>query len=223
MSCSPSISWDSPFSKPSTAEGREPSLPGGPPSGARHSQSTGHAVRKQTSRNASLQGDRGTGDPEGTELSSTRASSASRHFRTPSWPHWGCRRAGSSLRAGMEALEVAPCGSSRLSLAPGAVCASRGAMEDRGPGQPGPLAAPRISTGNIHTPHGQPSARARGQRWPPFSLGTKGGAGAGKHIQDPIPPSRGTGPTQQWKCSRGTGRDLQARAGAARTQPDRGI
>ena len=60
------------------------------------------------------------------------------------------------------------------------------------PSQPGPLAAPRIGTGNIHTLCHRPSARAQGQRWPPLALGdaseSKGGAGAGKHIQRTRPP-----------------------------------
>lgn len=153
-------------------------------------------MRRQTSRNKR---DSGSGDLEGTQLSSTGASRASRRARARSWLHRECRRAGSILCAGVEALGMALCGagSSRLSLAPalGAVCACRGAMEDGGsrgwrdPSLPGPLAAPRISTGNMHSPHGQPSATARGQRWPLLSLGSKGGAGAGKRIHSRGPPT----------------------------------
>lgn len=149
--------------------------------------------------------DSGSGVLEGSQLSSTRASMASWHSRAHSWLHWECRRADCSRRAGMRALGMAPCGSSRLSLASalGAVWARRGAMEAGTPRAGGiPGSEPAWATGSCqeqpwarHSPHCQPGAR--GQRCPPLSLGdaraSEGGAGAGRHIQGtraPIPRHR---------------------------------
>lgn len=120
--------------------------------------------------------------------------------------HWEYQWAGSSHHARMEVLEMPPCGwclqhlpllgsSTRRHLGLSGGDEGRGLPGLEGswdPSQPGPLAAPRIGTGNRHIPYYQPSAGARGQRWPPLALGdakgSKGGAGAGKHIQRTRPP-----------------------------------
>lgn len=186
-------------------------------------------MRKQTSRNKSLKRDSGSGDLERTQLSSTRASRASWHATAPWWLHWECRRAGSSLGAGMEALGMAPCGAGPAAAASPWLRHSEPSVPVGGPrrmgdpSQPGPLAAPRISTGNVQSPHGQPSARARAQRWPSLSLGNKGGAEQGSTSRVLVPPARGSGAAQERRCAWGTRADLPSGAGAIRTHPNPGI
>lgn len=129
-------------------------------------------MRKQRSR------DRGSGDLDGTQLSSTGASRASWHATAPSWLQWACGRAGCSLPAGTEALGMAPCGAGpaaaacpwlRRSEPSGPVGGRRrrgvpglkGSRASRGLSRPGPLAAPSIGTGNTHTPMCQPRVGPR--------------------------------------------------------------
>lgn len=213
MSCPPSISWDSPFSKPSTEEGREPSLPRETSlwitAFPEHRTRSGNFSRREKAKEQG-QGQWGPGRDtaeqhrgfegflacHGTVLAPVGMRAGG--LQPP------CRDGGAgngTVRRGA--------GSSRLSLAPslGAIWACRGPTEEGGPRAEGIPGEPARATGSSQHRHwehahphvsaqsgaeSQPGARARGQRCPPLSRGdargSKGGAGAGKHVQSRPPP-----------------------------------